>query len=156
MIPQVEIVCSTGWKPAGRRLSRYLAACLKDLRMPSASLTLLVCGDARSRALNRLHRHHDRPTDILSFPAEAGRQRPGFSGYLGDLALNAAYVRRRFPRFADRLGEEQGYLLLHGVLHLAGFHHDDPAQERRLEALQERAFARLRGLARLPLIQPCS
>src|SRR5258707_15576698 len=106
---------------------------------PKAGLSLLVCDDRELRRLNRNFRQKDAPTDILSFPAEAKVPR-GFSGNLGDLALNLPYAWRRRGRFAKSFEFELAFLLLHGLLHLSGVHHDTPSQERHMEALMRRHF----------------
>ncbi len=130
-----------------------LAHYLKGLGHPNAGVGLLLCGDARSRRLNRDYRKKDKATDILSFPALAGAPPRGFSGFLGDLALDIPYAWRRRGRFADRdhFEAEAAFLLLHGLLHLTGTHHDTPKEERRMERLTASHFpppnAMLRALA---------
>lgn len=113
---------------------------LKSLGIPKASLSLLVCGDARSRALNKAWRRKDKPTDVLSFPLNEGKVRKGFAGSLGDIALNLPYARRKNGRFAGTLEGELAFLTLHGLLHLCGMHHDDPKSEAAMWRLSRRLF----------------
>ncbi len=139
----LELACRLrGAVPPREGLLRFVRAVLKELGMPGASLGLLLCGDRSSKSLNRRFRGQDRPTDILSFPALPGRPPRGFDGYLGDLALNWPYVERKFPRFAGSLEAEAGFLLIHGILHLSGLHHDDASQEKRMWLLQNRIFSK--------------
>jgi probable rRNA maturation factor len=121
------------WKALMRH---YLGA----LGMPQASLSLLICGDARSRKLNREWRRKDRPTDVLSFPQLPGKAPQGFKGQLGDLALNLAYTRRKLGRFAPDMAGEAAFLLLHGMLHLSGRHHDTPRDEAAMWRLSRRLY----------------
>lgn len=120
-----------------------LQAGLRALGHPRAGLALRLVSSAQSRALNRRFRGLDRSTDILSFPASSARPLPGFAGHLGDLAFCPAYAWRKRRRFFDDHGEECAHLLFHGLLHLAGLHHDSRAQELR----QESQARRLRPLA---------
>jgi probable rRNA maturation factor len=115
---------------------------LGSLGVPEAGLSLLVCGDSESCELNRDFRRQDKPTDILSFPTtgEGKTVREGFSGHLGDLALNLPYAWRNRGRFSDSFGSELAFLLLHGLLHLMGYHHDTLRQERIMQALARRHF----------------
>jgi probable rRNA maturation factor len=91
-----------------------------------------------SRALNRRFRGKDKATDVLSFPSVEGRVPRAFSGYLGDLALCLPYAWRKRERFDPDFGGEAAFLLLHGLLHLHGQHHDTPTQEAAMWRLQRR------------------
>jgi probable rRNA maturation factor len=113
-----------------RGLEGLVKEYLRLLGLPRATLGVLLCGPRESRRLNRRFLGRPGAADILSFPALRGRPRRNFKGYLGELALCPREVKRRFPRFARTLSEEAAFLLLHGVLHLTGRHHDSPAQER--------------------------
>ena len=130
---------------AWKSLARYY---LRRLQMPRAGLGLLICGDARSRALNLRFRRKDRPTDVLSFPLNEGRLKKGFAGELGDVAINLPYARRKLGRFAPTLHEETAFLFLHGILHLSGYHHDSPAEEARMWRLSRSIFPPPAALSR--------
>jgi probable rRNA maturation factor len=126
------------WEIQEPAWSGLLAFYLRQLGQPKASLNLLVAGDQTVRGLNRRWRSVDVATDVLSFPALPGRPPKGFSGHLGDLALDWHYVLRHYPRFEASLNRETALLLLHGCLHLCGQHHDNPAQEAALWRQQRR------------------
>ena len=121
-----------------RALKGLLGAYLEALGLEGASLTLMLVDGARCRGLNRRFRGLDRSTDVLSFPAAEGLRKPGFDGYLGDLALCLPYAWAHRGRFYPDFGAESAFLVLHGLLHLSGRHHDSPAQERDLWRLSLR------------------
>jgi probable rRNA maturation factor len=127
-----------GYGRPGQALAGLLGAYLKALGLERASLTLMLVDGARCRGLNRRFRGLDRATDVLSFPSEEGPRKPGFDGYLGDMALCPPYAWRRRGRFYPDFGAESAFLVLHGLLHLSGRHHDSPAQERALWRLSLR------------------
>jgi probable rRNA maturation factor len=123
--------------------------------LPKAQLTLRLLGERACRGLNRRFRGLDQATDILSFPARSGRPSRGFDGYLGDLALCLPYAWRKRGRFKPRFEAEAAFLILHGLLHLTGRHHDSPAQERELWRLQNSiAPAAAGSLAALAGLKP--
>ena len=97
-------------------------------RSPSGpELSVLFCGDARMRALNRHYRGKDRPTDVLAFPGDAGA--------LGDIVISLPYASREARRRGQGRAGELDRLLLHGYLHLLGYDHEvDDGQMDRLEA----------------------
>lgn len=98
-------------------------------------VSVLLCGDARMRALNRRWRRIDRPTDVLSFPAEE----PGF---LGDVVVDVPYAARQAARLGHGVAREVQVLLAHGVLHLMGHDHetDDGTMFRLQRRLVVQAF----------------
>ncbi len=95
---------------------------------PDAELTLRVTGDRELRRLNRAFLGEDRPTDVLSFPS-------GERGYLGDLALSWPAVLRQGEAFCHGPEVESALLVTHGFLHLLGWDHADPDQEREMTRL---------------------
>jgi len=90
-------------------------------------VNVLVTGDAEVRRLNRRFRHKDKPTDVLSFPGVD----PTFAG---DIAISAQMAARNARRLGHSVGDELKILLLHGVLHLAGYDHEtDDGRMARME-----------------------
>ncbi len=87
------------------------------------------------RRLNREFRKIDRPTDVLSFPADV-------PGLLGDVAIDVPYAARQARRRGHALDREVQLLLVHGVLHLLGHDHETDGGEmfRRQRRLVSRVF----------------
>lgn len=119
-------------------LEAVLGAYLKALGSPKASLSVQLVDGRESRSLNKRFRGKDKATDVLSFPDVEGRVPRAFKGYLGDLALCLPYAWRKRDRFDPDFAGEAAFLLLHGLLHLHGRHHDTPAQEAAMWRLQRR------------------
>ncbi len=80
-------------------------------------VNVLVTGDAELRRLNREFRRQDKPTDVLSFP---GLDRK----FAGDIAISAPTASRNAKRLGHTTAQELKVLLLHGLLHLAGYDHE--------------------------------
>ena len=90
------------------------------------------------RALNRSFRKVDAVTDVLSFPSREGEALAGpEDGYLGDVALCVARAEEQAAAYGHSLGRELAFLCVHGALHLLGYDHMEPAQERAMFARQE-------------------
>jgi probable rRNA maturation factor len=91
--------------------------------------------------LNRDFRHKDKATDVLSFPAaDAG----GRARLIGDLAVSVETAAREAEARGHSLTLELETLLLHGVLHLAGYDHEVDSGEM---ARKEEALRRKLGLS---------
>ena len=85
-------------------------------------LAVLITGDAEMKALNRKFRKKNKPTDVISFPANV-------NGLAGDLAISADIADNNADRFGHTLTEELQILMLHGMLHLAGMDHERDSGE---------------------------
>jgi probable rRNA maturation factor len=131
-------------------LEKFLAAARKRLRLAPRSLTVALVTDAQIRTWNRAYRGKNRPTDVLSFPADVSRAEPATtrkhrqsspargtratrlpafrtasaSKYLGDIAIAPAVARRNAQRFGRAFDHEVRILILHGILHLLGYDHE--------------------------------
>jgi probable rRNA maturation factor len=92
------------------------------------------------RALNLRFRGHDEPTDVLSFPPIPAVAKE----FAGDIVISAEIAARNARLYQHAPAQELKILILHGMLHLAGFDHE---QDRGRMARQEERFRRELGLA---------
>jgi probable rRNA maturation factor len=115
--------------PAAARIAEWArAAAGRDGR--GAEMYVRVVTSAESRRLNDAWRGKDKPTNVLSFPAEApGAVAPrglgeGPSRLLGDLAICAAVVAREAREQGKTLRAHWAHMVVHGTLHLLGYDHE--------------------------------
>lgn len=135
--PLVEVTAAVRKGPSPRRVAAWAEAVLAAAApRRKASVSVLLCGDARMRRLNREYRGIDRPTDVLSFPAED----PAF---LGDVAVDVPYASRQARTRGHSLDREVQLLLAHGVLHLLG--HDHETDDGEMFRLQRRVVKKAFG-----------
>jgi probable rRNA maturation factor len=126
--------------PAAWQLARWAGAALgRNAR--GAQLSVLLVGTAASRALNARYRHHDRPTNVLSFPASTQARRT--SGLLGDLVICPAVLRAEARAQRRSLAAHWAHLVVHGTLHLVGFDHERDADARRMQRREVRVLRAL-------------
>jgi probable rRNA maturation factor len=110
-------------------LSRFLKRAQKAAGL-NGEVTVLLADDARLKELNSSFRHKNKPTDVLSFPAFENEE-----GIAGDLAISLETAQRQADEHGLVLEDEVRILMLHGVLHLAGYDHEiDNGEMRALEA----------------------
>lgn len=130
-------------RPPRRLLERAVRVALKSSQIDRAvNLTIVITGDDRIRELNRLYRCVDAPTDVLSFGNLAGEPRvPGAdSFYLGDVVISYVRAREQAARFGHEVDEEIALLVVHGVLHLLGYDHEEAEDKRRMWRVQDAAL----------------
>jgi probable rRNA maturation factor len=109
---------------------------------PTYEISLLFVDDDEMRRLNHEHRHHNRTTDVLSFPQFTSRDeiQPGPDGVvlLGDVVISLQTLHRRSRSRGENPNHEMVRLLAHGVLHLMGYDHMSPSMRREMRCLEER------------------
>ena len=122
-------------------IRRIANAMLAELALDQAELSVLLTNDAEIHALNLQHRHKDKPTDVLSFPLDEGGGADGaVSGtrVLGDVVISLDTAARQARGRKRELLPEVRFLLAHGILHLIGYDHGNPAEKREMTALTRR------------------
>jgi probable rRNA maturation factor len=112
---------------SAEQLQRF-ARRAQALAKVAGEVDVLVSGNRRLRRLNSRFRRKDRPTDVLSFSSAEG----------GDIAISADIAHENAVRYGHGVAQELKVLVLHGMLHLAGYDHE------RDNGRMARAEARLR------------
>ncbi len=93
------------------------------------------------------------PTDVMAFPMDEldSARRPDASeagpALLGDIVLCPAFAKDQARTAGHSLIDELHLLTVHGVLHLLGYDHAEPAEEREMFTLQKRILADFRTAA---------
>lgn len=123
-------------------LAEFAERALRAAGLPPDSVTVRLVSDPAIARMNRAWRGKRGPTDVLSFPASNGApRRAGAAGYAGDIAISPQTARRNARRLGRRLDAELRVLVLHGMLHLAGYDHETDHGE--MERLERRLRRRL-------------
>ena len=140
------------WDGVATRASAAVAQVAPELGNARLSASLLFTSDAEIHALNREWRERDKPTNVLSFPMLErakllGLKHEGPPELLGDVALAHETCAREAAEKAIPLEDRAAHLIVHGLLHLAGYDHELSAQDAEaMEALETKALALL-GIA---------
>jgi probable rRNA maturation factor len=128
-----------GRVPAVSALRRW-ASLAAGRRARGRDLSVLVVGPARSRSLNRRYRGKDHATNVLSFAPEGASSQ---ALMLGDLVICPQVLLREARAQGKAERAHWMHLVIHGVLHLAGYDHERPADARRMERRETRLLRTL-------------
>ena len=103
----------------------------------SVTLDIRIVSETESQALNRDYRGKDKPTNVLSFPAELPPELVAELDEvpLGDLAICAEVVAREALEQGKPLRAHWAHMTVHGVLHLLGHDHVEEADAARMERM---------------------
>jgi probable rRNA maturation factor len=153
----VQIATRRTGVPHARSFARWANAAFAGAApraSQSAELTIRVVGAAESRKLNRTWRGKDKPTNVLSFGdiphfRHGGWACDGGSGneecphFLGDLAICAPVVAREAREQGKAPAAHWAHMVVHGVLHLLGYDHENDRDAARMEAREAKILAQL-------------
>ena len=95
------------------RIQRFVRQAQKLAKI-DGEVDILISDNKRLQELNRRFCRKNKPTDVLSFPRPTG----------GDIAISAEIAQENAARFGHATADELNILVLHGMLHLAGYDHE--------------------------------
>ncbi len=113
---------------------------------PLAELSILLVDEDYMADLNHRWMGAEGPTDVLAFPMDEGgidhgpADDSGEPTLLGDVVLCPAVAARQAAAAGHSVSDELELLTVHGVLHLLGYDHAEPEEEREMFTLQSRVL----------------
>ncbi len=116
-----------------RALADFIVRACRFVRL-RGTVTVMITSSREMRSLNLRFSGKSRTTDVLSFPAPAS-----VNGFAGDIAISLEIAARNARGLGHSVVQEIRILVLHGILHLAGYDHESDGgemanKERRLRA----------------------
>ena len=110
---------------------------LAALGLADAELSILLVNDNLMQEMNRLYRNKDKTTDVLAFSMRDGQYPDINPAILGDIVISLPTAGRQAKEKGHGIYDEIAVLLIHGMLHLAGYDHEkgkkEEARMRRME-----------------------
>lgn len=142
----MEINNTTKKKVNLKAIERLAEGFLSSHRLSGRQVSVALVGSKAMRTLNRRYRRLDKTTDVLSFP---GSRWPGRDKYLGEVVINLDEVAKAnkyrvlFGR-REKTGYILEFILVHGLLHLVGYHDDDEKKRQEMVSLGRKFLSRFR------------
>ena len=136
---ELQIASNAAGLPDADELEAWAAAARLD--GSDASIVIRIVDEAESRQLNRDYRGRDKPTNVLSFPFEPPPGVP--EAHLGDLVICAPVVLAEAREQNKSTEAHWAHMVVHGVLHLQGYDHQNSAEAEEMESLERRILAGL-------------
>lgn len=107
---------------------------------PDTTLSIVLADNQRLQKLNRQFAGNDKPTDVLSFLAEADELTSEDKMYIGDVIISVERAAQQAHTGGHALLAELQLLTIHGVLHLLGYDHARPAEKANMWRAQASAL----------------
>ncbi len=129
------------------RVRKSLKRLLKELNCDDRSISILLVDDKEIQKLNSAFLHRNTPTNVLSFAMTEGEFGNINPQILGDIVISVQTAYRDALIGHIDLMDEVEFLIIHGLLHLIGYDHEDTSAEKAAEMIscERDLFYRLRG-----------
>jgi len=115
-------------------MEKTAQAILNALAFPDAELSILIVDDPQIEQLNRTYLGREGPTNVIAFPMREGSYADINPQLLGDVVISIDTAAKEAGAMGIAVETRIHELLVHGILHLFGYDHEDNEQEtRRME-----------------------
>ena len=137
----VEVNSSSTKIPSLENIEHWISTALHSDELNQAEVSVYIVDESESQELNSQYRGKNKPTNVLSFPADI----PDEVGVplLGDLVVCAPVVEREAQEQGKSLEAHWAHMLIHGTLHLLGYDHINDDEADVMEALETRLITQL-------------
>ena len=127
-------------------IEHYYKKTLKTLKIEdNYAVSLIICGPVTIKKINREYRNINKVTDVISFALLDNDESVEYEDVieLGDIFINRDRVISQAYDYEHSIKREFVFLFVHGLLHLLGYDHMTPEDEKRMFALQKRIIGDL-------------
>jgi probable rRNA maturation factor len=118
---------------------------LREVNQSNSELSIAIMRDDEIAALNSEHRGKRSATDVLSFSLLEGEHSDHRGQLLGDVVIGIETAARQARAAHRGLEEEVARLLIHGILHLLGWNHEESAEAKLMRAEERRLWRAIRS-----------
>lgn len=137
----IEINSTSEKIPDAKNIEQWISAALQSDELIDAEVSVYIVDENESQTLNSQYRGKDKPTNVLSFPADI----PEEVGVplLGDLVICAPVVAREAEEQGKSLNAHWAHMLVHGTLHLLGYDHAKDDEAEAMESLETELITKM-------------
>lgn len=114
-------------------LKKVARIVLKGENVKMKDISVIAASKERIRELNKKYRKKDKATDVLSFNY----------GDSGEVVICPEVIRENAEKFGNIFKKEIARILIHGMLHLAGYDHEKSAKEAKKMEIKEKSYTKL-------------
>jgi len=135
-----------------RKIRSIVLKLLKHLECTDKEVCLSFVNDETICELNNQYRNKNKPTDVLSFSLQEGEFSNINPDVLGDIVISVETAKENAQKNGLPLEQEINFLIIHGLLHLLGYDHENTTKEekRRMRQREKELLNALESLQSAP------
>jgi probable rRNA maturation factor len=126
--------------PDEQSIKRWVSAVIGSKR-GDTELSVRIVDEPEGKVLNETYRGASGPTNVLSFPFESDIPKP--LPLIGDIVICAPVVAREAQQQNKDLNAHWAHMIIHGVLHLQGYDHENDTDAAIMETLETEILQKL-------------
>jgi probable rRNA maturation factor len=133
LIVDIQMASASEEAPDPQSIERWVGAAIGNQR-ESTELSVRIVDKEEGQSLNEQYRGSSGATNVLSFPFE--NESPELLPLIGDIVICAPVVAKEAVEQNKALNAHWAHMIIHGVLHLLGYDHQDDEQANVMETLE--------------------
>ena len=134
------------WKDLGNIFCKMvldlLSKIIEDKNQRKTSISILLTDDLYIKKINKKWRKSKKATNVLSFPVNKQIQEEDYF-FIGDIVLSYETILSECKLRKKTFKDHFLHLLVHGLLHLLGYNHDNRRNEKEMEELEVNYLSKL-------------
>lgn len=121
------------------KLNSYIDYVVKELKLEMCEFNIIIIDNERIHEINNMYRGVDRETDVISFALEDNMD-VDYKDFrlLGDIYISIEKCYEQAEEYGHSREREICFLATHGILHLLGYDHMEPDDEKEMFDLQNK------------------
>ena len=128
-----------------RDVKKWMLKLFKELNIDNSSCSIMFTTTETIQKLNKKYLDRDYPTDVISFSQVEGEKIDFInSNFLGDIVICLPYAEKQALKKKHSILFEIYFLLLHGLLHLLGYDHEND-DKKVMDNIQNNMFYKITG-----------
>jgi len=140
IILDIQSASSSEDAPDDQSIKRWVSAAIGS-KTGDTELSIRIVDEAEGKALNETYRGASGPTNVLSFPFDEKPPEP--LPLIGDIVVCAPVVAREAAQQNKDLNAHWAHMIIHGVLHLLGYDHQNDSEAAIMESLETEIMQKL-------------
>ena len=140
IILDIQSASSSEDTPDDQSIKRWVSAAIGS-KTGDTELSIRIVDEAEGKALNETYRGASGPTNVLSFPFDEKTPEP--MPLIGDIVVCAPVVAREAAQQNKDLNAHWAHMIIHGVLHLLGYDHQNDLEAAIMESLETEIMQKL-------------
>ncbi len=140
----IEINNLTSTQIDKKNFKKIAQVVLRNEKRDDLELSIALVTASKIKEFNKKYRGQDRPTDVLAFSLDSKNKKTKNKKNLGEILISPQQVKKNAKRFKMTFKQEMANCLIHGILHLLGYEHENFLKEAELmEKKQNYYFSRI-------------
>jgi len=119
-------------------IKRVAAFALSKTGFKNGTLSIGLVNRREMRKLNKRYRGEDKVTDVISLPLGSDKKNKKIETYWGEVVVCPSVAKKQAHLFKNTFREEIARLIVHGILHIAGYNHKTPYDAKRMFGLTDK------------------